>query len=100
MPPVSENMMNLPPDNDKRNAEWIGSVYAVVETALGGEPNQQGRERHYGGARFIAAADYKPVGEYGGMLFSIQRDDLLGHPTTQVHTLDGTQSLRPRSRRT
>jgi hypothetical protein len=86
---VNENTINLPSDSPERRAAWLDDVYSVVHAELGGDPNQHGRpERHYGGARFIHAAAYPPGGKVGEMIFSIQRHDLIGHPTKQVHTLE------------
>lgn len=66
---------------------WLESVYFDVHKSLGGDPSQQGRpERVYGGARFIHAAAYKPAGDRGEMMFSVQRLDLVGHPTKQLQT--------------
>lgn len=81
--------MTLPPDNHERREAWLEDVYSAVHAKLGGDPNQQGKpERRYGAGVFMHAADYKPGGEFGKMVFSIMRLDLLGHPRTQVHTLD------------
>jgi hypothetical protein len=67
--------------------QWIDAVHMHVRAQIGGEDKAPGgNERQYGGARFIHAADYKPGGDDGRMIFSVQRLDVVGNPTRQVHT--------------
>lgn len=76
------------PDNSGTDwQDWIDTVYRYVHAKLGGDRNQNRRpERYFGQARFVHAADYKPNGDAGCMIFSIQRIDVIGHRSKQMHT--------------